>query len=328
MQASERSMPHRFPLSLLLLLSLAALAASLPSRAETVGERFRRSMEAIRQDCIVRPPAPNNVRCDILKVQPFDPLATPEGRFAHQIQLPAQLARKVTYREGVSADAYFRELCEKDAGMFILRTVQDVPGVLQMRPRQLATQEMFEHLHGVEDPVGYDWYEQRNPARIFLSARDEAYQYLEVFGSSRKEWMALREPFIVLSGYKSYRDKPGGDLVQTPLVTTPRSSRTSRFGYTWREITDQRDRELGISGGETIVWDFEQSDVVSVLRGFKQTGNVRNRTGVWWEFGRSCPAFTGADRPTTRGDQTRWFVMKSLPRPQVASEAGGGPAAN
>jgi hypothetical protein len=303
---------------ILLLLGLATLAASLPARAETVGERFRRSMEVIRQDCIARPPAPNNVRCDILKVQPFDPLATPEGRFAHQIQLPAQLARKVTYREGVSADAYFRELCEKDAGMFILRTV---PGVLQMRPRQKATQDMFDHLLGLEDPYGYTASEAESPEEFFLNQiRPNAYAYLEVLAKSRKGSNSAGSAYAVLTGYKDYRDA-NRVLHRSPASVEFREAMTSRFGYTWREVTSSVERENGFAGGETIVLDLSSGEVLAVLRGFVFSGRVRNRTSIWWEFGPTCPFLNIRKRPKDF-DLVPWFVSQVAKPAPLQTSAG------
>jgi hypothetical protein len=304
---------------ILVLLGLATLVASLPARAETVGERFRRSMEAIRQDCIAQPPERRDARCRILEVQPFDPLATPEGRFAHQIQLPAQLVRKVSYREGVSADAYFRELCEKDAGMFILRTVQDVPGVLQMRPRQLATQDMFEHLHGMEDPYGHTRSESDRPEAFFLNPVGPAYQYFEVLSATRRPKPPEAGSFAILTGYKFYSDK-AGTVFRSPAAAEFREARTSRYAYTWRGIGSNMDRELGIAGGEILVLDVESGELLALLRGYVRTGNVRNRTGVYWEFGPTCP-FLNIRKRAKDVDLIAWFVSQVVkPAPLRTSD--------
>ena len=83
-----------------------------------------------------------------------------------------------------------------------------------------------------------------------------------------------------------------GQGVFVPYVVTDAKVPTlkSRYGYTWRGITRQHDRELGIAGGELIVLDRETNEVLAVRRGFARTGGVSNNlTGVWWLTAPSCP---------------------------------------
>lgn len=49
---------------------------------------------------------------------------------------------------------------------------------------------------------------------------------------------------------------------------------TSRYGVVWRGISRQRDRELGIGGGEIVVLDLLTNEILAVKRGFAYN-NVR-----------------------------------------------------
>jgi hypothetical protein len=128
---------------------LALLCLPLSSCAATVGQQFRDIMADIDADCKKKglgpymnynePQSPDkltNSSCDILTIKPADPLATEEGRFAYSIQLPPPHDKsKVEYRSGMSAESYFKELCEKAEGDFVFRTVEGVEGIKIMRPQ-------------------------------------------------------------------------------------------------------------------------------------------------------------------------------------------------
>jgi hypothetical protein len=70
----------------------------------------------------------------------------------------------------------------------------------------------------------------------------------------------------------------------------PTNTIKSQYGYVWRGIRRPHDRELGIAGGELIVLDVRNNEVLAVRRGFIRSGDVRNNlTGVWWLGGHACP---------------------------------------
>ena len=57
------------------------------ANGETPGERFQKTIERETEYCATHKIKPTNRRCDITKLQPADPLATEEGRFAHSIKI-------------------------------------------------------------------------------------------------------------------------------------------------------------------------------------------------------------------------------------------------
>ena len=110
--------------------------AGLFGKEETPGERFRKAIERETQYCATHTIKPNNRRCDITKLQPADPLATEEGRFAHSIKIPNPVPEDSGYKPGMTSKEYFDHLCKTEAGEFIYKTVENVDGVYMMRPRE------------------------------------------------------------------------------------------------------------------------------------------------------------------------------------------------
>jgi hypothetical protein len=71
-----------------------------------------------------------------LKDKRWDPDADEFSRYAHSIKLPPPHDKpQVEYRPGMGSKQFFNELCAKEAGEWIFRTVGSVSGVLQGRPR-------------------------------------------------------------------------------------------------------------------------------------------------------------------------------------------------
>src|SRR5262249_14513962 len=98
-------------------------------------------------------------------------------------------------------------------------------------------------------------------------------------------------------------------------------SSVAHYGYTWREVRRPMDRDLGVVGGELIVVDLTNGDVLGFRRGFAYSGYVRNVSGGFqWEIAQMCPA-----RPQkTGGDLAPGFVQRVLiPKPQTGGHPSG-----
>lgn len=92
-----------------------------------------------------------------------------------------------------------------------------------------------------------------------------------------------------------------------PYVVAQASERDMRssYGFTWRGIRRERDRELGIAGGELIVIALKSREVLAVRRGYIRSGDVKNTpTKIWWLGGHLC-----TNIPNLREHQ---FVAKVL----------------
>ncbi|HEU4685241.1 MAG TPA: hypothetical protein VFS39_12130, partial [Nitrospira sp.] len=152
------------------------------SSAETPGERFRKAIKEIESACAKRKLAPNEVCGGVAKLKPADPLATEEGRFAHSIQIPNPVPADSGYKPGMTPEQYFEHLCKTEAGEFIYKTVENVGGVYQMRPRPAVTYEP-NHLYALEDPYGGP--EGSNEPEYFF-VQPGRYRYFESFAYARK----------------------------------------------------------------------------------------------------------------------------------------------
>ena len=73
------------------------------------------------------------------------------------------------------------------------------------------------------------------------------------------------------------------------VVKEEDAARHARYGYTWRGIKRERDREYSIGAGEYLVVDLETNEVLGVKRGFKISGHDKNTSsGIGWENARPC----------------------------------------
>lgn len=319
----------------LVLAMVTGCAAGTFNKAETPGQRFNRSMKEVSENCAKVKLKPNDTACDILKLKPADSLATEEGRFAHSLKIPNPVPTDSGYKPGMTPEQYFDHLCKTEAGEFIFKTVEDVDGIMQMRPRTEATDYMLQHLYVLEDPYGQTYGEEFNmgPEALkpgtfqsgYVNPRyadavktqdinkrayrlykpDQNYKFLE-----KPIPASLQNP---TDGAKYLRyTRPNTDKLvfendqymypgnqQPPLLEERVKDFKSRYGFTWRGITRPHDRELGIAGGEVIVLDLQEREVLAVRRGYLASEKgLETVGGIWWLGAAACPP-----RPvTTIGD--------------------------
>jgi hypothetical protein len=266
--------------------------------AETVAERFDKAMKKKAEYCETHKIDPANRRCDILKLKPADPLATEEGRFAHNIKIPNPVSANSGYKPGMTSEQYFEHLCKTEAGEFIYKTVENVEGLFLMRPRQAVNDDKLQHLYALEDPYAYSDLETDTPQKLFINPPWWRYKFFEV----RK-----REPTSDERSESTYLRYSGYIQDKSPMHVEEVSSLNSMHGYIWRGIKRPHDRELGIVGGELIVIDLHSNKVLAVRRGFIRSGDVQNNsTGVWWLGGHVCPKYKHAN------EYTYEFISKVL----------------
>lgn len=280
-------------LSILLVGLFAVSLSACASYAETPGERFRKAIKEIEAACASRKLAPNEVCGGVAKLKPADPLATEEGRFAHSIKIPDPLPEDSGYKPGMTPQEYFEHLCKTEAGEFIYRTVENVDGVYQLRPRKEATDYELEHLYALEDPYGHENWEVTDPGPAFV--HPNGFKFLEMPITDRREPPWRKEyvhPSVMVPpppGVKTQRYFGYDGRTLKSLGKEYDISSKSRYGYTWRGITRSHDRELGIAGSELIVLDLQSAEVLAVRRAYIRSSDVRNKlTGVWWMGGHVC----------------------------------------
>jgi hypothetical protein len=301
---------RRHILSVLLFSVLGGLLTASISFAETVAERFEQAMKKKAEYCATHKIQPNNRRCDILKLKPAEPLATEEGRFAHSIKIPNPVPEDSGYKPGMTPEQYFDHLCKTEAGEFIFRTVTNVEGVYQMRPRPAVTYEA-NHLYALEDPYGGP-YGSNQPEIWFLGPT--RYRFFESLDLKRREPEGLQErihpsyfslplPGVSIARYFGYDGRE-----QKTMQKEYDAVRKSSYGYTWRGISRPNDREVGIAGSELIVLDLKTNEVLAVHRGYAQFDIDKNMAGTAaMQWRKRCP--TG---PNMGGGTRLSFIMKVL----------------
>ena len=290
-------------------------SAGLFEKDETVGTRFRKAIEKIKQNCESRKLARGEVCGEVAKLKPADPLATEEGRFAHSIKIPNPVPEDSGYKPGMTSQEYFDHLCKSEAGEFIYKTVENVEGLYMMRPREHANDYMQEHLYAMEDPYGYMDSESQDPEFFFVGPL--RYKFLEhpLAPGKKSSWgrSFLDNSYFVASDNGAHHERYIGSNGRDPLTMTKEYDvvRKARYGYTWRGIVRPHDREMGIAGGELIVLDLETKDILGVRRGYIRTGSVRNNlTGVWWLTGQACPHYQYRGGRSRDFDFAYWFIGK------------------
>jgi hypothetical protein len=261
------------------------------------------------KQCASRKLAPNEVCGEVAKLKPADPLATVEGRFAHSIKIPNPVPEDSGYKPGMTPEQYFEHLCKTEAGEFIFKTVENVKGIYQMRPRYQAP-AVANHLYAIEDPYGslMEGSEAEN-----LYVEPSRYKFFESPDLSRRESEGMRKYL-----HPSYFDLPKPEATiaryfgydghrQNTKRKEYDSTKRSHYGYTWRGISRPSDRELGIAGSELIVLDLLTNEVLGVHRGYAKF-EIDGRMGVpGLQWQKRCPS-----QPNQSGGAPVQFILKVL----------------
>jgi len=302
-------------LSVLLVGLLPSLLSACVSFAETPGERFQKVMKEMADLCQSKKLIATDSRCILPKMQPADPLATEEGRFAHSIKIPNPVPADSGYKPGMTPEQYFEHLCKTEAGEFIYKTVENVEGLYMMRPRKEASDYELEHLYALEDPYGHTngeatmgEYDYVSPNRYsYLERPIRLPRSIQSANRSNASEASLQKP----KGYERFSGYDARHLESMHKESVERF--TSRYGFTWRGISRPHDRELGIAGGELIVLDLNTNEVLGVRRGYLRTGSFRNTlTNVSWLTGQTCPTYGYRNGRNKDFDFSYWFIGKVL----------------
>ena len=180
----------------------------------------------------------------------------------------------------MTPEEYFDHLCKTEAGEFIYKTVENVEGLYMMRPRERVFDSYMEHLYALEDPFGYEDWEAKSPQNTFV--RPKRYKYFES-SLPLSDFQDIAN--TQYTRFYGHDDKDPKTMKKESVM-----ERKSRYGFTWRGINRAHDREMGIAGGELIILDLQNNEVLAVRRGFIQSGQARNHfAGIWWLSGNVCP---------------------------------------
>jgi hypothetical protein len=280
-------------------LLLTMLSLPISGCATTVGQQFRDIMAEIDAQCRkdkmgpyldeIDPQYTNKksvTDCDILKIKPADPLATEEGRFAYSIKLPPPHDKpKVKYQAGMSAESYFKELCEKEEGDFVFRTVEGVDGIKIMRPQPQETSVPL-------------WNETSGPTPgLFVSTFNGIYKYVDAVELVQGSLTSTQLVHYAIDPKLSTKVPPWG------LGHYPITKSEARYGFTFRN-SPMENRELGVLGHELIIFDLDTREVLAFRRRFGRLNFVLHQSAQLMQ-GPVC-------RPLPTKDSDNRFIAKIL----------------
>ena len=259
-------------------------------------------------------------------------LQDPEAKIAHSLKLPDSVPKPVpfdfskAYRKSwlpgtpKQSVQYFNHLCSTEAGEWIFRKVQNVEGFYFARPQGEPTTDTMTDPYGPEMPWIQRFfllrgdYEPLDQARWLIQPPLYNYRFVEQPRRNTKWQDGIKEPYVRLFGYtRGYFVKPGQVVAdwneKTPMQVIGIPALTARYGYTWRGLRRERDREFGIAGGELLIYDLETREVLAVRRQFLIAfKNPRGEGKALWEIAARCNQI----RPKVSVSEISEFALEIL----------------
>lgn len=214
-----------------------------------------------------------------------------------------------TYR--LEAWAHFEKRCAADAGEKIYRTIENVKGLLLLKPRQQATDVQLRDQYWRGDPYGHDSIVPDSEIRNFI-------------GYLNDRNVATKTP-TSRPGYQFVETKnPGGGYTRFQLSATGQEFKQtsvaepeSLYGITWTDISTDEDRKYWVAGGRLQVVKLATNEVLGERIGFLLEPGFGSIAGgrVPWGHARfmssnraACPPF----QPRSLVPINRLFVEKVL----------------
>jgi len=261
-------------------------------------------------------------------------LQDPEAKIAHSLKLPDSVPKPVpfdfskAYRKSwlpgtpKQSVQYFNHLCSTEAGEWIFKTIKNVNGLYFARPKGdlPIPGEIMTDPYGPEAP----WVERQlwlssdtplGQGALFVYPTFRNYHFVEQPHRNTKWQAGIQEPYVRLFGYtqEPMRRVDGSSTPywrkKTPMQVIGIPALTARYGYTWRGLRRERDREFGIAGGELLIYDLETREVLAVRRQFLIAfKNPRGEGKALWEIAASCNQI----RPKVSVSEISEFALEIL----------------
>jgi hypothetical protein len=168
---------------------------------------------------------------------PVEWVATPEGRFAHDIVIPNPVPKDSGYKRSMSATEYFLHLCETEAGVFVYQSASDVEGFLMLRPPLPPNDRDLKDQYYLEAPVFQSLYQSlgRTTQSRGIEFVSPPYRVVHVLRRAASTGAMVVEEFVQVFDY----EKRTLRLTSTTIGGFPRSE----YAMTWRGLRRPRDRE-------------------------------------------------------------------------------------
>ena len=194
--------------------------------------------------------------------------------------------------------AYVKELCAKNGGDKIYRTVENVEGVFQMRARNPDQDAQLRDQFGMFDPWGYAQGDISDIG-VPVGYKFDTYRYLETQPAYGVKGPPFRRKIVVDTGRKV------GDVVWNALPERKNDAiwehRTfdvktlrSRYGYITEDISTPEMRKRWIAGGRIKIVDLQTDEVLAERVGYFRAIGPQARS-AWsgasaYQNERICPS--------------------------------------
>jgi len=168
--------------------------------------------------------------------------------------------------------AYVKELCAKNGGDKIYRTVENVEGVFQMRARNPDQDAQLRDQFGMFDPWGYA-QDDISDMGVPVGYKADTYRYFEMQPAYGVKGPPFRRKIEVDTGRKV------GDVVWNALPEKKNEAiweyRTfevtklrSRYGYITEDLSTPEMRKRWIAGGRIKIVDLQTNEVLAERVGY------------------------------------------------------------
>jgi hypothetical protein len=167
---------------------------------------------------------------------------------------------------------YFDHLCKTEAGEFIYKTVDNVEGLYQMRPRD--PKDYFDRMRAgdvPEDPFGHTNMEAQDPQFMFVGPPTKLYRFFENDLPTEPRKSIPLGPTVIghIEPNAKFRRYHGNEYRENkPMIEDHVTTLKSRYGFTWRGVTHEYDQLFRIFGGEALVVDLNTKEILARRRGF------------------------------------------------------------
>lgn len=186
--------------------------------------------------------------------------------------------------------AVFQELCAKYAGDKIIRRVENVEGVLQMRARDPSPETTHQrNQFAMEDPFGaLGDVGSGFGTSAFLSGERGRTHY-EFFETPKSLSAVNQGPYIRYSlerGQFNARGEPKLETVRREVDTA-----LSKYGYLWTDLSDEGMRRRWIARGRIQVFDLASGELIAERIGLVFAKHLNGELNLYpWSGGfTTCP---------------------------------------
>ncbi len=183
--------------------------------------------------------------------------------------------KESVYRPGMTPEAYHKALCEKESGRWIYRKTERVKSYYQIRPHHPETarddrKDMFVSENPVEFVLIWAMFSQKRPRGGGTTKIGgeivRGYEFIEtpvreIFGEVTGPYMRHEVNFV-----------PTTQGFNDVAFSKPVAKIESQYGFVWRGIERENDREMGIAGVEWGVVDLKSNQILSLMRTFLRGG--------------------------------------------------------